>query len=124
MTTEIKRPGAYKFVALEIALEVVGSLRDVVREVRRHDSGLAQQIVRSASSIAANIGEGNRRQGRDSCTFFASRLAVRMKLGFTFEWRSRGVGSVLKMSLHRWPCSTASWPCCGGSRTEPPRSDP
>src|SRR4051812_50086684 len=58
MTTETKRPGAHQFVALEIALEIVAALRDAAGVVRRHDVDLARQIVRSASSIAANVGEG------------------------------------------------------------------
>ena len=61
MTTETKRPGAQKFVALELSLEIVKGLRDVVGVIRRRDVGLAKQIVRSASSIAANLGEAGGR---------------------------------------------------------------
>jgi len=58
------------FQALEVALEIVGSLRGVVWAIRRHDVKLAQQIVASASSVAANLAEGNRRSGRDRASFF------------------------------------------------------
>ena len=57
MTTETKRAGAHQFVALEIALQIVVALRNAVGVVRRHDIELAKQIVRSAPSIAANVGE-------------------------------------------------------------------
>ena len=58
------------FQALEVALEIVASLRYVVCTIRRHDVKLAQQTVASASSIAANLAEGNRRSGRDRASFF------------------------------------------------------
>ena len=92
MTTEMNRPGAQPFVALEIAFEIVASLRDVVRVVRRHDAGVAQQIVRSASSIAANVGEGNRRQGKDRLHFFriaagsAEETRVHLRVAIAWGW--------------------------------------
>lgn len=51
----------------ELAVELITALKPLVPRVRRHDRSLADQIVRSASSIALNIGEaqysdpGNRR---------------------------------------------------------------
>jgi four helix bundle protein len=38
--------------------------------IRRRDASVAQQIVRAASSTAANLAEGNRRQGKDRLHFF------------------------------------------------------
>ena len=70
MTIDTKRPGAHKFVALELSLEIIESLRDVVALIRKRDLGVAQQIVRSASSIAANLGEAGGRQGKDRLHFF------------------------------------------------------
>ena len=70
MTTEINRPGAYKFIALERAIEIVSNLSRVVGLVRRRSAGLADQIERASGSIAANLGEGNRRQGKDRLHFF------------------------------------------------------
>jgi four helix bundle protein len=92
MTTETKRPGAQTFVALEIAIEIVVSLRDVVRVVRRHDAGVARQIVRSAPSIAANMGEGNRRLGKDRLHFFriavgsAEETRVHLRVAVAWGW--------------------------------------
>ena len=65
MTTNPNRPGAQTFVAFEIALEVIRNLRTVVLAIRKEDAKLAQQIVASASSVAANLAEGSERIGRD-----------------------------------------------------------
>ena len=70
MTTETKRPGAPTFVALDVALEVIRSLRDVVKAIRRFNLKHAEQIEEAASSVAANLAEGNRRQGKDRLHFF------------------------------------------------------
>src|SRR5882672_6579178 len=70
MTTETNRPGAQPFIAFEVSLQVISSLRDVVSVIRKHEPTLANQIIRSASSVAANLAEGNGRQGKDRLHFF------------------------------------------------------
>jgi len=72
MTTENKRHGepTIKFVALEVALEMIVGLRALVAKVRRHNPKLSDQLVASASSVAANLAEGNRRSGRDRIHLF------------------------------------------------------
>ena len=73
MTTKTNTTGELArrpFEALEVALEIVRSLRDVVQVIRRGDAKLAQQIVASASSVAANLAEGSRRGGRDRASFY------------------------------------------------------
>ncbi|MGD8860530.1 MAG: four helix bundle protein [Myxococcales bacterium] len=70
MTTHTKRPSTHPFVALTLALTLITSLRAVVARVRRRSPRLARQIEDAASSVAANLGEGNRRQGRDRRQFF------------------------------------------------------
>ena len=54
-----------RFDALEVSLEMVESLKKPLARIRRLDGNLFSQIRRAASSVALNIGEGNRRQGRD-----------------------------------------------------------
>ncbi len=71
MTTKTNRPYNRPFIALELALTLIESLRPVVARVRRKSSRLARQIEDAASSVAANLAEGNRRQGRDRIHFFA-----------------------------------------------------
>ena len=70
MNIDTKPTGAHPFVAFEVALEVIRSLRDVVPKVRKHSGRLADQIVDAASSSPANLAEGNRRIGRDRLHFF------------------------------------------------------
>jgi len=70
MNTKNNRTGAYKLVAFENALGVIEAMKDVVAVVRRHDADLARQIVRAASSIAANVAEASHRVGRDRLHLF------------------------------------------------------
>ena len=91
MDTKPNRPGASTFVALELSLEIIERLRDVVPMVRKHDVSVAQQIVRSASSIAANLGEAGGRQGKDRLHFFriaaGSAYETRVHLRVALAWR-------------------------------------
>ena len=48
------------FIAYEVSLEVITSLRGVVSQIERHDRDLADQIRRAASSVALNLMEGQR----------------------------------------------------------------
>jgi four helix bundle protein len=68
MTTETKRHG--EFVAFEVAIQTIEAMREVVAVVRRKDVDLAKQMVRAASSVAANVAEGNRRTGKDRLHLF------------------------------------------------------
>ncbi|HMI91031.1 MAG TPA: four helix bundle protein [Polyangiales bacterium] len=61
MTNPTKPTGAQPFVALELALEVIHSSRRVVEIIRKRNPKIAEQIVASASSAAANTAEGNGR---------------------------------------------------------------
>ncbi|MDD9939121.1 MAG: four helix bundle protein [Myxococcales bacterium] len=70
MTTHTKRPYAQPFIALELALSLIESLRPIVARVRTRSARQARQLEDAASSIAANLAEGNRRQGRDRSHFF------------------------------------------------------
>ena len=70
MPTENHRPGAHKLIAFENAVRTIEAMRGVVASVRRHDADLARQLVRAASSIAANVAEGSRRIGKDRLHLF------------------------------------------------------
>jgi len=70
MTTENKTTGEYVFVAFEVAIQMIGEMREIVARVHRHDVELARQMVRAASSVAANVAEGNRRVGKDRLHLF------------------------------------------------------
>jgi four helix bundle protein len=104
MTTNMNRPGASKFIALERALEIAESLRDVVWMIRRRDIDLARQVLRSTASIAANVGEGNRRNGRDRLHFFriaagsAEETRVHLRVAIAWGWiRSKDIAIAMDL---------------------------
>jgi len=60
--------------------------------IRRRDAKLAQQIVDAASSVAANLAEGNRRQGKDRLHFFriaagsADETRAHLRVAVAWDW--------------------------------------
>ena len=42
----------------QVALEMVAGIKPLIERIARHDSSLAQQLRRSAASVALNLGEG------------------------------------------------------------------
>jgi len=59
-----------KFVALEVARQLIRSLRAIVEQIARRDPSLAGQLRNASSSVLLNIAEGNRRGGRDRLHHF------------------------------------------------------
>ena len=53
------------FIAYDVSLSIVSSLRELRVAIARRDSSLADQLSRAASSIPLNLAEGNRRVGKD-----------------------------------------------------------
>ena len=48
-------------IAYEVAVELVQELRPIVEAVKQHDSNLADQMKRAATSVVLNLSEGQRR---------------------------------------------------------------
>ena len=48
------------FDALEMSLTVLERLAPIDTRIRRHNRGLAKQLLRAAESIALNLAEGRR----------------------------------------------------------------
>jgi four helix bundle protein len=49
-------------VAYGVAVELVCELRPLVEVIKQHDSNLADQMKRAATSVVLNLSEGQRRQ--------------------------------------------------------------
>jgi four helix bundle protein len=47
------------FQVEELAIELIEALQPLVSRIRARDRGLADQLMRAASSVVLNIGEGN-----------------------------------------------------------------
>ena len=92
MMNNTKPTAARPFTAFEIALEVIGSLRPVVPVIRRENAELARQIVGAASSVAANLAEGNGREGADRRRFFriaagsTEEARAHLRVALTWGW--------------------------------------
>ena len=78
------------FRTLEVSLELVRSLREVVRRLGTVDRDLAAQIRRAASSASLNLAEGNGRSGKDRHYSFrvarGSVLEVQAGLRLAVAW--------------------------------------
>ena len=87
-----------RFDALDLAFDIVCQLREVLPAIRKRDAKLATQIRDAGSSVALNLGEGNRRQGRDRCYLFniasGSAEEVRCALRVAVAWGYLGESRV------------------------------
>ena len=59
-----------KFHVLSLSIELVSDVRDAVRVIRQKDRDLANQLCRAVNSIALNLSEARRREGRDRLHHF------------------------------------------------------
>jgi four helix bundle protein len=50
-------------IAYQVSLDLIRQLRPIVDDIKKHNSHLADQIVRAASNTALNLAEGQRRVG-------------------------------------------------------------
>jgi four helix bundle protein len=78
------------FIALQVSLEVIRSLRPIVETLARRDRDLADQIRRAASSAALNLAEGAKRIGKDQTHHYriaaGSAAEVRAALLVSAAW--------------------------------------
>jgi four helix bundle protein len=78
------------FLVLDLTLTAIEQLAPLVAGIRRFDRDLANQIRNAASSIALNIGEGNRSDAGNRrarfCTAAGSNAEVRAALRVAVAW--------------------------------------
>ena len=87
-----------RFDVLEVALDLVRSLRSPVGRIRFRDRGLWEQIRAAASSIPLNLAEGNRRLGADRLHHFriaaGSAAELRTALRVAMAWGDLHAGEI------------------------------
>ena len=86
------------FIAYELSLELIEALAGVPERIAKHDTDLARQIRKSASSVPLTLSEGNRRQGKDRLHFFrisaGSASETHSALRVAVSWRYLDAASV------------------------------
>jgi four helix bundle protein len=89
-----------RFDALELALLIIGTLRRLLPSIRIRDPRLATHIRDACSSVALNLGEGNRREGRDRAHLWriasGSAEEVRTALRVCVAWGYLGEKTVVE----------------------------
>ena len=60
-----------RFIAMDLTVSIISQLRPIVLIIRRNDRNTADHMDEASTSIALNLGEGNRRRGRDRKYLFS-----------------------------------------------------
>ena len=74
-----------RFVAYDLALDLVRQLREPLAAIRRHDPDLAKQAMRALASVPLNVAEANGRAGRDRLHHFRIALGSLRELGAALD---------------------------------------
>ncbi len=61
-----------RFIALDLSISAIETLRPVVSALRRLDRDLEDQLRRALTSVSLNLAEGNRSQGRSRISRFST----------------------------------------------------
>jgi four helix bundle protein len=91
-----RRHANINLIAHEKALEAAEDAIKLVMRVPAPLKPIADQVIRSASSVAANLAEGHGRTGRDRLHFWRIAYASAKEAGWTF---------ILTFQLRRIPSS-------------------
>ena len=88
-------PQISRFLALDASLDLIRSLRTIVKAIRARDSSLASQLSRAASSVSLNLAEGRRREGGDRRRLFvvaagsAGEVRAALEIANAWGWTSQ-----------------------------------
>ncbi len=80
------------FIAYEVSLELIRSLRHVVPLIKKFDKDLADQLHRAATSVTLNLGEGarstggNQRQRYESAHGSANEVKAALHVAASWGW--------------------------------------
>ncbi len=80
------------FVAYDVSLEVIRSLRVLMPSIKRADRNLADQIGRAATSVSLNLAEGRLRCGGDQRRMYeiargsAGEVRAALEVGVAWGW--------------------------------------
>jgi four helix bundle protein len=74
-----------RFVAYDLALDLVRQLREPLASIRHHDADLARQACRALTSVPLNISEACGRAGRDRLHLFRVALGSLRELGAALD---------------------------------------
>ena len=78
------------FIAYNVSLDLIRSLRSVVAPIKARSRELSDQIERAATSVVLNLAEGSRRIGGDKRRFYAiangSAIEVKAALDVADAW--------------------------------------
>jgi four helix bundle protein len=82
---------AYKFEALEVALQLAEALGEIIPLIARHDRDLAKQLKKAGTSVPSNFSEGAQRNGQDRLQHYrisgGSAAEVHTQLRVAVAWR-------------------------------------
>ena len=103
------------FIAYQVAVELLTDLRPIVVEIQKHDSNLADQLKRAATSVVANLAEGQRRiRGNQRRAFEIAHVRrARCSAASTVPEDGATCSTIAPRAASSIACS----PCAGASRT-------
>ena len=91
----------------QVALEMIAAIHPLITRVARHDRALAQQMRRSASSVALNIGEAAHSRGGNETSRFqdaagsASETRAALQVATAWGYLSRSACEPVDTQLDR-----------------------
>jgi 23S rRNA-intervening sequence protein len=77
------------FIAYEVSLDLIRSLREIIPTIKKYDRDLADQMHRAATSVALNLAEGSEHSGQPTHSF-----RIRSRQRERGKGRARGCGIV------------------------------